>query len=367
VSVYTTYTDHELVLRLKIENEAKPVFTELYNRYWKRLLIQAFHKLNLEKDRIPFLFINTVYNCDERQRCIYLQHHQKCIIRLADKVYHYLLPKDPASIYQQTNDVGIVNFYKEVYRCLDELLNFIEQNFRDYFNQDEYVTEVYLQIGQDGIRTRLKELQKLFSKKKADDALVKIALEPVMQFCRKQKASYKQLLYIKGLVQHLYPAAGRLVRGDDKDINKKIIGALLYLNFNNGGFASYCLTSIVNTVNALPEQKQKITRLLAYKKRFNQLRMKQGIALRANHESVKDQISKWINEEIHYTETKQQLLSIAPTIKDDEMLSDEDRLHFSVSVHVLGILARAAHESKLLLNKNGTAVFRNVAKYCRTV
>jgi hypothetical protein len=199
------------------------------------------------------------------------------------------------------------------------------------------------------------------------EVLVKIALEPVMQFCRKQKASYKQLLYIKNLVQHLYPVASRLVRDDDKDINKKVIGSLLYLNFNNGGFVSYCLTNIANTINALPEQKQRIARLLAYKKRFNQLRMKQGIGLKVNHESVRDRISKWINEEIHYTETKQRLLSVAPTIKDDEMLSDEDRLHFSVSVHVLGILARAAHESKLLLNKNGTAVFRSVAKYCRTV
>jgi len=50
VSVYTNFTDQELVLRLKIENEAKPVFTELYNRYWKRMLIQALYKLKSEPE-----------------------------------------------------------------------------------------------------------------------------------------------------------------------------------------------------------------------------------------------------------------------------------------------------------------------------
>jgi hypothetical protein len=83
--------------------------------------------------------------------------------------------------------------------------------------------------------------------------------------------------------------------------------------------------------------------------------------------SIKDVICGWINEELHYLETKHRLLSVAPVIKDEQLLSDDEKLHFSVSVHVLGILARAAHDSKLLLNKNGTVVFKNVSKYCRTL
>lgn len=48
MDIYSTYSDYELVSRLKIETEATSVFTELYNRYWKRLLVLALHKLNSE-------------------------------------------------------------------------------------------------------------------------------------------------------------------------------------------------------------------------------------------------------------------------------------------------------------------------------
>ena len=38
------------MLSLSIEAEARSAFTELYNRYWNRLLIQALYKLSIEQE-----------------------------------------------------------------------------------------------------------------------------------------------------------------------------------------------------------------------------------------------------------------------------------------------------------------------------
>lgn len=320
-----------------------------------------------ETERIIGCFTETVYNSKERQREIFFLHHQKSLIRLADKVYHYLLPKDPQSIYQLSTGDEVVNFYKEVFQCIEELLYFIEQNFKDYYNQEENVTEVYLLITQQGLKSKLKVLQLKFNKQKADTNLVKIALAPIIQFCRKQKVSYRQLLYVKNLADELSVLQAGPSKMLNGELNKTIIRLMVYLNFNNGDFISYCLTNIVDVINIIPEQKERIARLLQFRKEYNQMQVKPGVMLKLNCDTLKEQVSKWITEEIHYLDTKQRLLSVAPVIKDDQLLSDEERLHFSVSVHVLGILGRAAHDSKLILNKHGTTVFKNISKYCRTI
>lgn len=316
--------------------------------------------LSTEKERITSEFVRTVYNSKDRQRDIYIRHHQKSLIRLADKVYHYLLPKDPQSIYQLSPGDEVVNFYKEAFLCIEELLYFIEHNFKEYYNPDEKVMDVYLHIMQRGLKEKWNALRLQFKKRKIDEALIKIIMRPVVAFCSKEKASYRQLFYVKNLVRNLSTGENTLKEND-------IIKLLVYLNFNNGDFASYCLSKIVDVINVLPEQKDKIERLLQYRKENNQLQVKPGVALKPGCVSVKEVVGSWINEEIHYLETKHRLLSVAPVIKDDQLLSDDEKLHFSVSVHVVGILARAAHDSKLLLNKNGTTVFKNVSRYCRTL
>lgn len=49
MSDIVSYSDPELVAQLKSEDQATAAFTELYNRYWKRLLTQALYKLGSEE------------------------------------------------------------------------------------------------------------------------------------------------------------------------------------------------------------------------------------------------------------------------------------------------------------------------------
>ena len=40
MSIYTTFSDNELIALLKQEDH--PAFTELYNRYWRKLFVISF-------------------------------------------------------------------------------------------------------------------------------------------------------------------------------------------------------------------------------------------------------------------------------------------------------------------------------------
>ncbi len=348
------------VLEKFIDETLHPKNFQYEQTFFETRIPEAMRFLAKEKERITGQLVTTIYNSKDRQRDIFIHHHQKSLIQIADKVYHYLLPKDPQSIYSFSPVEDIVNLYKEAFRCIEDLLHFIEQNFREYFNPDEKVTDVYLHITQDSLKSNWKILRQRFRKLGVDEELVTVIMRPVIAFCKKEKASYRQLIYIKSLTYHLNT---ELSFSEEKNVEQKLLKLLVYLNFNNGEYASYCLSKIVDVINALPEQKDKIEKLLHYRKEYNQLQLKPGVSLKPALITIKEQVCSWINEEIHYLETKFRLLSVAPVLKDSPLPTDEERLHFSVSVHVLGILARAAHDSKLVMNPHGSVVYRALSKH----
>lgn len=333
-----------------------------------KLIKEWKQRLTPERERIETQLVDKVLNSPtERHREIYIQHHQKQLIRLADIVYEYLSPIDIKGIFADNGNDPVVNIYQETFQCLVQLLRFIEHNFKGYFNQDEFVPEVYQRMKQEELKKKLKVLEQRFLKQKTDKELVRIILSPTKAYVHQTKITYRQQIYFDEMLNELTSPPTPLHKVErGKDHDDGIIETLVYLNYNTGDFVSYRLKKIVNSINLIPEQEKKIAKLSEYLKELNQVQAKQNAVLKPSALSAKEQITKWIIEEIHYLETKNRLLSIAPVIKDDKMLSEDEKLHFSVSVHVLGILTRAAHESKLILNRDGTKVFENVSKYCRT-
>jgi hypothetical protein len=133
-----------------------------------------------------------------------------------------------------------------------------------------------------------------------------------------------------------------------------------------GSFVSFCINEIEDKINSMPEHNDKIDQFGYCLKQTNQVQVKPGFAFEQNNESVKEQVATWISEELLYYEQKHRLLSVVPVFKNDALITEEHKLHFSVSVDVLTLLARSAKDSKLILNKQMSGMFRNISKFCRT-
>jgi hypothetical protein len=89
------------------------------------------------------------------------------------------------------------------------------------------------------------------------------------------------------------------------------------------------------------------------------------VSFRHNLPPLKEQLSDWIAEEMVYLEKRQILLSVVPGYVD-EVIADEEKLHVSSPLDVLSILARSAKDSKFILNKQMTGMYRVIAKFIRT-
>ncbi|MBA3675757.1 MAG: hypothetical protein H0W75_12525, partial [Chitinophagaceae bacterium] len=273
---------------------------------------------------------------------------------------------DKVLIYLSENQASqLKNLYELILQHLEDLLSHIEHRYQKYFNPEEKVPEIYLRLSLADIRKKINTIRKAFAKK-ADEKLLQIIVTPLSLFIKKKNISYRELMYIKELVRCLTEVDGVDKVNTVSSILSEVTELLVYMNFNCSTFVSYLLTQIEDAINALHEQYQKTERLMELQKEFNQMQLKPGAVFKIHAHPVKEQVTTWISEELFYLEQKQRLISIAPALHDDAIIAEEEKLHLSASVEVLTLLARSAKDSKLILNKQMTVMFRNLAKFCRT-
>lgn len=95
------------------------------------------HIVYVEKERIKMQFIQAGFESSSDKRIgLYVRQHQRSLVKLADTVYYYLQPNRNGSINRISKETIIIKFYKEIYNCIEWLLNFLEHRYAGYFDQD---------------------------------------------------------------------------------------------------------------------------------------------------------------------------------------------------------------------------------------
>jgi hypothetical protein len=214
------------------------------------------------------------------------------------------------------------------------------------------------------IQLKIKPIRRRLKEKKNDEQLIDLATTGIHAFSINRSpriVTYRRLIYIKDIISAL---ERRCTTNHFSD--RDMVELFIYKNFNCARFVSFCINEIANKISLLPEDANKIDRLAFCLKQINQMQVKPGFAFKQHSESVKEQLATWMNEEMLFLEQKQRSLPIVPVLKNEVLTSDEDKLHLSVSVDVMTLLARAAKDSKLILNKQMAGMFRNIARFCRT-
>ena len=101
----------------------------------------------MEKERIKMQFIQAGFESGSDKRIeLYVRQHQRSLVKLADIVYYYLQPNGNGSIHRISKETTIIKFYKEIYNCIEWLLNLLEHYYARYFDQDSKIPEESKQI-----------------------------------------------------------------------------------------------------------------------------------------------------------------------------------------------------------------------------
>ncbi|HEY5405907.1 MAG TPA: hypothetical protein VIJ92_02420 [Ginsengibacter sp.] len=331
--------------KLIIEKE----ITDLLKQEW-------ISKAEIEKENIRLFLMRKAFKLEnEKTLELLIQQYQASVIVLLDTLFTYA---------NENNIPDLHDSYTLLLKILEDTLSNIGHRYAKYFNQDDKVPDIYLQLSKVEIDQKIKPLKKRLKQREYDENLVELTFASIHAFTiikAKNAITYRRLMYIKNSITALEELARQNTVSE-----KGLMELLVYINFNCSRFVSYCINMMDAEINNMAEQNEKLDKLTICLKKISQMQEKPAVAFKQKNESVKSQILTWIHEEIYFLEQKQRFFSPVPYLKEDSLITDEQRLHLSASVDVLTLLARSAKDSKLILNKEMAGMFRNISKFCRT-
>jgi hypothetical protein len=285
----------------------------------------------------------------ENERLIkrYFHYHQESLIDLIDSLH---------TDGKVGNDI-----LQSVLDRLAGLLQYLEQHFPEYFNQDMKMPLIYRQTIINELEDFINLITLKFTSTNADVALIDLIKRKIDSHTNANGGlTFRQFYYLKLLRLNLESMnTSQPSRLETMDLIK----VLLHCNFNTESFHDYVLRYIRCSIEKLPTLGEKLDQLTFYLKFSNQESSNQAIAYDTKQSPISVQISEWLSQEVMYLKTKQQLF---PTISAEEILPSEFKLNFDLSVPQLACLFRAFIEAGVIQNKNTSELIRFLTKYVKT-
>ncbi len=308
---------------------------------------EFFRQLDQECSKVKRAFRQQVVSF-ENERLVkrYFHFHQESLIDLIDTLSTEQQLKHP--------------FLQSILDRLAGLLNYLEEHFPDYFNQDMKMPVIYGPT----IRKELDEFRALLLERFRDTAtdvslidLLKASLDVYLN--TKGSLTFRQFYYLKLLRLNI---EGIEVSGPEF-ATIDLIRVLMHCNFNSESFYAYVLKYMSHSIEVAESLGDRLELLIFYLKFANQEASNHAIAFNHQYPPISVQVADWLSQEVMYLKTKQQLMSVASA---EDIVPSEFRLQFNLSVSQLALLFRAFIETGVIQNKNTSELLRFLAKYVKT-
>ncbi len=260
-----------------------------------------------EEDRVRTLFLEGILERPKvRNKQQYVKLSQAMLIRMLDRVYYYQ--------HKQNLNNKILELYEAVRHHLENMLDFIEDFFGNYFDRNEKVPTAYLLISIKELCRQLKLLKKAVQPSTgAVHEVGNILIDNFNSFCSENItcATYNELIYQKELMN-------QLLTDDTFASENSIKEVLFYFNYNDDDYIAYLSEKLNSLVKSLNNKKEKIAALRFEQKNFNQLPTRLNCLLSSGMQTLKEQINHWIEEEIKFLELDQPYLSESNPVVSEE-------------------------------------------------
>lgn len=294
----------------------------------------------------------------EKQFELIIQQIQSILITIADTITnhhtHYLQSFTQLKDFEQAYHISFSNIVK--------VLSFIENNYKQYFNQNQKVPDSYLTICRTQFKPALKKLRTILIKQGFQHDFIDVILYPHIRILNNTNNTYtfKDLIFSKKLII----AQQELIENANENLRDQLIELSIYFNCNYSKLYKYIINLLINRIETLNEITDRLKHLSFRLKQLNQTQQKPGYAFNANAISLKEQISIWIEEEICFLEKQmhlQQLFSL-PHQPTEEVKG----INTILSVKELAFLTRVMMDTNIIYNKNKTYVAQQMAMLFRT-
>jgi hypothetical protein len=324
---------------------------------WNDILMHEKVDIRKRLKKATYCFVK------ENRRIIYIRQHQNGITRLINMLVDFLMPKDAGALQEMNDDENLVRLYKRCLSALHELLIFIQEEFKHYFNEDERIPANKFLIIEQELKPQLVKIKKYLTKAGHDPVLADLIPETISQHCCFQNCNeltYRKFSYLKTVMNALEKVNPDKIMASHYPT---LPALLVYLNFNATSFKNYLVKLIYSEINTGASIEDKIETISFHHKEISQLSMKPGMSLSPAMPSVQLDLVTWLFTEMSHLEKKQTLGIVAPIqFKDGAEMDGEKGIYSQLTVEELALFLKSLKETGLVKNKNMKQVARCMAE-----
>jgi hypothetical protein len=310
-----------------------------------------------ESQRIQVLIKNEIFAMfRKRQIRLLVRKYHSNLIFLLDTVIENQNFKE-----LKTNRLS--QLIEQLIEVLDEMLCFIENRFTYYLSMDERVPITYLIVSRKELKVKLAKLKALSAKNEKDKEKIQIVIDAFTESIESKtqnKVTFRQIRYERDLLK-------ALINQDYNSKHETIFGTadqiLIAMNFNCRKYISLIKEQILKNIENEEQSALRLELLLLYYKDFNHLTSNEKITFDPSMENIKPVLDNWFKNEIAYWEKKKEL---GTSVRPAKSKSIEEKVECDLSADQLGLILRAADESRLIKARSMNLVFQSIIPYLST-
>lgn len=272
----------------------------------------------------------------EKEIKLYIKNYQALANGLINTILRDYIPKQEwNALYKTSGAYTIIDIFKSIFQSLDEILMLLEKSFYRYLDVEQAIP----------YRSRLvfsyaEKLNQVFNHLKQanfHNELHEIVLGPLEQLRQLSPFtfSYRRQHYLHAYLEAFFHAIQQ-----EKPLTGTRVQLILWqINFNTLKFFKCLIRQINQEISIRNTMEEKLERLYFYQKLCNQLLVKSELRFNPQLPPLKDQLAKWLQEEISYLKSKSNGLSKG---------FHQEKTLIRMSVAQLALMARALFETGLI-------------------
>jgi hypothetical protein len=329
-------------------------------------IILLEEKIADEKIRQQSFLMNVVFSLREENKISMFirQYHSTLVIFLDQALRNYKVSVNKSTHKQSLN--AVERPLNAVISFIEEMLSFIGSRFSTFLGMDERVPATDVQrFKKVLIKKQLAITKKLSSCKFAEPALEIIIMELRRSINLERNDypyTYREIFYLKDLFDGL--------QGLNANIEKGVYSALdeflIQMNFNSKSYIWNLTKKVIDHVNLTEQPSEKMERLLFHYKLFKQFYKRSGMVFNIKEASLHKQMDNWFLQEIFYLEKRNTIL---PKVNEKDRLSKievKNKIRSTLSVDQLALILRAADDTRTIIARSLSSVFKSLAPHLAT-
>ena len=330
-------------------NETLCPYHEALGRLSEQEIGAIIHESAEEVENVRNLLVDyLVTNPSISDKQQFVKVNQALLIRLLDKLYSCRNDNVPEKV---------LSLYKALGSHLKASLDFIEDFFGNYFDKNEKVPVVYLDLTRAEIARGLKKLTFVLNSGCVEQVLAKAVLQPLKLFSSGKVVktiSYASLSYHRILLDELI---------SQKPMTTQTIRKSLYqLNFNEPSFVDFEFERLHALTESAQTISEKIAILRFEQKTIAQYPEKLNTVYDSTMASLREQVNGWVEAETKFLENGKAAEKEQPTVTDTN-----EKINTSLSVAKLALIIRLLVVDKIIINRTVAPMLRVISKMVTTL